>query len=116
MTLEQWEINKWVQSEPTSPEEISQMLDSISYFSSDLTATNITIDTRFVTAYRCALVLVQILVRAHGYRVSHDQHHYRTIEALRFVLPDIDAATREFLQQCRKLRNKTYLSYFWHRI
>mgnify|MGYP001556900251 CR=1 FL=1 len=67
------------------------------------------IDTRFLSAYRCALALITILIRANGFRILRDQHHYRTIEALRFVLPETESAYRVFLQQCRKKRNE--LSY-----
>ncbi len=85
MTLKQWQTNGWLKSEPTSRDEIANMLAMVDRDLKDA-AGSISPDWRFGIAYNAALKLCTILVRAEGYRPAHGLQHYRAIMAMPLVL------------------------------
>lgn len=105
MTLKQWEANRWLRPHETSREEIAGLLDIVDRDLKDAAQKELSADWRFGIAYNAALKLCSILLRASGYRPSHDSHHYRTIQALPLVLGSEQKDDALYLDSCRKKRN-----------
>jgi len=107
-SLKHWASNGWVREQTTSPEEIGELLAVVARSHEDCLAP-ISTDARFQIAYQAALTLGTVLVRACGYRVERESHHYRTLQAIALILGDAYVVDCQFLDECRKKRNE--LSY-----
>lgn len=110
MTLKQWQANGWLKIEPTSRDEIANMLAMVDRDLKDATG-SISPDWRFGIAYNAALKLCTILVRAEGYRPSHGLQHYRAIMAMPLVLGQSKQDDAKYLDSCRTKRNKVEYDY-----
>ena len=110
MTLKQWQTNGWLKIEPTSREEIANMLAMVDRDLRDA-AGSISPDWRFGIAYNAALKLCTILVRAEGYRPSHGLQHYRAIMAMPLVLGQKKNDDANYLDSCRTKRNTVEYDY-----
>ena len=104
MTLRQWQTNGWLKVEPTSRDEIANMLAMVDRDLKDA-AGSISPDWRFGIAYNAALKLCTVLVRAEGYRPSHGLQHYRAIMAMPLVLGQKKKNDANYLDSCRTKRN-----------
>jgi hypothetical protein len=62
-------------------------------------------DWRFGIAYNAALKLCTILLYVSGYRAERSLGHYRTIQAMPFILGAERKDDTEYLEACRKKRN-----------
>ena len=91
MTLKQWETNGWLKAEPTSQDEIANLLAIVERDLKDATG-SVSPDWQFGIAYNAALKLCTIVLRAEGYRAAHGLQHYRTIMAMLLTL-DIQGMT-----------------------
>lgn len=110
MTLKQWQTNGWLKVEPTSRDEIANMLAMVDRDLKDA-AGSISPDWRFGIAYNAALKLCTILVRAEGYRPSHSLQHYRAIMAMPLVLGQKKNDDANYLDSCRTKRNTVEYDY-----
>ena len=110
MTLKQWQTNGWLKIEPTSRDEIANMLAMVDRDLKDA-AGSISPDWRFGIAYNAALKLCTILVRAEGYRPSHGLQHYRAIMAMPLVLWQKKKDDANYLDSCRTKRNTVEYDY-----
>ena len=110
MTLKQWQTNGWLKIEPTSRDEIANMLAMVNRDLHDA-AGSISPDWRFGIAYNAALKLCTILVRAEGYRPAHGLQHYRAIMAMPLVLGQGKQADANYLDSCRTKRNTVEYDY-----
>ncbi|NLB65830.1 MAG: hypothetical protein GX803_05115 [Lentisphaerae bacterium] len=110
MTLKQWQTNGWLKIEPTSRDEIANMLAMVDRDLKDA-AGSISPDWRFGIAYNAALKLCTILVRAEGYRPSHGLQHYRAIMAMPLVLGQKKKDDANYLDSCRTKRNTVEYDY-----
>ena len=110
MSLRQWQTNGWLKVEPTSRDEIANMLAMVDRDLKDA-AGSISPDWRFGIAYNAALKLCTILVRAEGYRPSHGLQHYRAIMAMPLVLGQKKKNDANYLDSCRTKRNTIEYDY-----
>lgn len=96
MTLPQWEHNGWLKAEPTSQNEIANLVAIVERDLKDATG-SISPDWRFGIAYNAALKLCTILLRAEGYRPAHGLQHYRTVMAMPLILGESKKEDAEYL-------------------
>ena len=108
--MKQWESNGWLSIEPSSRDEIRNLLKITDRDVSDAEG-SISVDWRFGIAYNAALKLCTVLLRAEGYRPSHGAHHYRTIMALPLILGEQWTDEANYLNTCRMLRNTIEYDY-----
>ncbi len=105
MTLKQWTDNGWLKSHRTSAEEIGNLLAIAERDLKDVIEGGISADWRFGIAYNAALKLCTILLYAEGYKAERSLQHYRTIQALPFILGTERKIDANYLDACRSKRN-----------
>jgi len=110
MTLKRWEGNGWLKSEPTSPDEIANLLAIVDRDLKDATGP-MSSDWQFGIAYNAVLKLCTILLRSEGCRPSHGQQHYRTIMAMPLILGESRREDARYLDTCRVKRNTVEYDY-----
>lgn len=103
--MKQWHEHGWLRPEPTSRDEIANLLAIVERDLGDA-AGSISADWRFGIAYNAALKLCTVLLRAEGYRPAHGLQHYRTIQAMPLILGAEKKADAGYLDTCRVKRNK----------
>lgn len=104
MSLQQWENKGWLRPEPTSIDEIRNLLVIVERDITDSQKT-VSADWQFGIAYNAALKLCTILLRSEGYRAYHGNHHYRTIMSIPEVMGAEWKENAEYLNACRMKRN-----------
>ena len=104
MSLQQWETNGWLRKHETSPEEIRNLLMIVDRDVKDASE-GISADWRFGIAYNAALKLCTVLLYAEGYKAERAMQHYRTIQALPFILGPEKTDDTAYLEACRSKRN-----------
>ena len=83
MSIEKLAQFGWYKAEASSPKEIADLFSIVDRSQADSKVESISDDLRFQAAYNGILTLVNIALRASGYRVSIGQgHHQRVIESL----------------------------------
>jgi hypothetical protein len=110
MSLQQWENNGWLKSEPPSSNEINNLLFIIDRDIKD-SQEKVSADWQFGIAYNAALKLCTVLLRSEGYRPSHGNHHYRTIMSVPEILGSEWNEKAEYLNACRMKRNTLEYDY-----
>jgi hypothetical protein len=96
MSIEKLAQFGWYKSEPSSPKEIADLFSIVDRSQADSKVESISDDLRFQAAYNGILTLVNIALRASGYRVSIGQgHHQRVIESLEYTLTTQSDSARE---------------------
>ena len=110
MTLQQWLSNGWLKANPTSRDEIANLLAIVDRDMKDATG-SVSPDWQFGIAYNAALKLCTILLRAEGYRAAKGLQHYRTIMALPLILGQSKSDDANYLDGCRNKRNKVEYDY-----
>ncbi len=110
MTLQKWVEYRWLKAEPTSREEVANLLAIVERDLGDAAA-SISPDWRFGIAYNAALKLCAVLLRAEGYRPAHGLEHYRTIQAMPLILGQGKKGDAAYLDSCRIKRNKVEYDY-----
>lgn len=96
MSLERLAQIGWYKTEPSSPKEIADLFSIVDRSQADSKVESISDDLRFQAAYNGILTLVNIALRASGFRVSLSQgHHQRVIESLEHTLTMQSAIERE---------------------
>jgi HEPN domain len=103
MTLAKWAEYGWLKAEPTSPEEIRDLLGIVSRDLADASVEAISDDRRFEAAFSAARTAANAALRACGYRTTTQQgHHQKTIESLELTL----GAEPMLIQKLRVLSKK----------
>ncbi len=110
MSLTRWANSGWLRAHQTSPKEIQDLLAIVKRDLADA-AGDISADWQFGIAYNAALKLCTILLYASGYRPEKNLQHYRTLQALPFILGPERKADTEYLDACRIKRNTVEYDY-----
>ena len=106
MSLEKWLEFGWIKPHKTSKQEINSLFEMIERDLKDAKESNVSDDWKFGIAYNAALKLCTILLNASGYRATSSSAHHYTINALPLILGDSRKKDADYLDQCRRLRNK----------
>jgi len=97
----------WLKVEPTSPQEIKNLLDIISRGLKDAKVEAISDDLRLIAAFNAALTAASVALRACGYRVSPQQgHHMKMIDTMEYTLKSDTSLIRK-MRVISKRRNTT---------
>jgi uncharacterized protein (UPF0332 family) len=87
MSLEKWREYGWLKAEPSSPEEIKDLLGIVTRALGDAKVEAISDDLRFQAAFSAALTAANVALRASGYRTRLQAgHHQKIVESLEFTL------------------------------
>src|SRR5437763_246998 len=89
---------------PSSKVELDNLRSIVARSLSDVKATGLSADARFVMAYDAARTLSLIVVRSEGYRPRSVGGHYNTFLALDAV-DQVFAASAMYFDGCRMKRN-----------
>ena len=101
--LEKWVEYGWLKAEPTSAQEISDLLSIVRRDLADAEVEAISDDRRFEAAFSAARTVANIALRACGYRTTTQPgHHQKTIESLEFTMQ----AGSRLIQKLRVLSKK----------
>ena len=111
MSLKDWANSGWLRPHTTSPQEIRNLLDIVERDIRDAHQMGVSADWRFGIAYNAALKLCTILVHAEGFRPEKTLAHYRTLQALPFVLGAEKEDDADYLDACRSKRNTVEYDY-----
>lgn len=111
MSLKNWLDNGWLRPHKTSKAEIEDLLKIVERDLKDSSRKEISADWRFGIAYNAALKLCTILLYSEGYRPEKNLAHFRTIQALPFILGTEKTSYSDYLDTCRIKRNSTEYDY-----
>jgi hypothetical protein len=104
VSLKDWLNNGWLSEHKTSPAEIAELIGVADRDLRDCQAEDLSAHWKLAIAYNSALQMAVAALAASGYRASHDAHHYRVIQSLRFTIKaDTTLITR--FDKFRKKRN-----------
>lgn len=107
MSLQKWLEYGWLKAEPSSPEEIKDLLGIVARAFNDAKVTAISEDLRFQAAFSAALTAANIALRASGYRTKvQTGHHQKIVESLELTLKS-DPRLIQKMKVFSKKRNAT---------
>ncbi len=107
MSLEKWAEYGWLRAEPTSPEEIADLLGIVSRDLHDANVEEISEDRRFEAAFNAARTAANVALRACGYRTAVQLgHHLKTVESLELTI-QADPGLIQKMRVFSKKRNAT---------
>lgn len=107
MSLEKWAEFGWLKTEPTSRDEIKNLLAIVDRDLKDASVAAVSQDRRFEAAFNAARTAAIIALRASGYRTSAQTgHHLKSIESLEFTIK-ADEKLIQRLKVLSKKRNAT---------
>jgi hypothetical protein len=107
MSLEKWAEYGWLKVEPSSPEEITDLLGIVRRDLHDARIEAISEDRRFEAAFNAARTTANVALRASGYRSSVQLgHHLKTIESLELTI-QADPRLIQKMRVFSKKRNAT---------
>lgn len=87
MSLEKWVESGWLRAEPSSRDEIKNLLSIVARDLKDAEVAETSEDRRFEAAFNAARTAATIALRASGFRTSTQAgHHRKTIESLELTL------------------------------
>ena len=93
----------WLKAEPTSRDEIKNLLAIVDRDPRDASVAGVSEDRRFEAAFSAARTVATIALRASGYRTSTQAgHHAKTIESLELTIK----ADSKLIQRMRTLSKK----------
>ena len=93
----------------TSREELADLRNAVRRNLADAVIPQVSADNRFGLAYEAALLLAKMALACAGYRVKGHGAHHTTFVALKLALGPEIGPTANYLERCRRNRNK--LSY-----
>lgn len=103
MSLEKWAEYGWLKTEPTSRDEIKNLLAIVDRDLKDASVAAVSQDRRFEAAFNAARTAAIIALRASGYRTSAQTgHHLKSIESLEFTIK----ADEKLIQRMKVLSKK----------
>jgi hypothetical protein len=86
-SLAKWAEYGWLKAEPTSAEEIRDLLGIVNRDLADASVEAISDDRRFEAAFSAARTAANIALRSSGYRTATQPgHHQKTIESLELTI------------------------------
>jgi hypothetical protein len=107
MSLEKWAEYGWLKAEPSSSDEIRDLLGIVTRALKDSKVEAISDDLRFQAAFSAALTSANIALRASGYRTRvQTGHHQKIVESLELTLKS-DPKLIQKLKVFSKKRNAT---------
>ena len=107
MSLEKWAEYGWLKAEPSSSEEITDLLGIVSLDLHDARVEVISVDRRFEAAFNAARTAANVALRASGYRSTVQLgHHLKTIESLELTV-QADPRLIQKMRVFSKKRNAT---------
>lgn len=107
MNLEKWVEYGWLRGEPSSADEIRDLLGIVNRALTDSRVRAISDDLRFQAAFSAALTSANIALRASGYRTRvQTGHHQKIVESLELTLR-CDPKLIQKLRVFSKKRNAT---------
>ena len=107
MSLEKWAEYGWLKAEPTSRDEIKDLLAIVDRDLKDASVAAVSQDRRFEAAFSAARTAATIALRASGYRTSSQSgHHLKTIESLEFTI-NAEPRLIQRMKMLSKKRNAT---------
>jgi hypothetical protein len=107
MSLEKWVEYGWLKTEPTSRDEIKNLLAIVDRDLKDASVAAVSQDRRFEAAFNAARTVAIIALRASGYRTSAQAgHHQKTIESLELSIKADDKLIQR-MKVLSKKRNAT---------
>lgn len=98
-----------VERHKTSREELADLGNACDRDLRDAAILDLSSDNRFGLAYEGALLAAKMAIACAGYRAKGQGAHQTTFAALKLVLGDEIHVTANYLERCRRMRNK--LSY-----
>lgn len=105
MSLQTWQNNGWLRPYRTSPAQIAELFAIADRDLDDARTERLSNDWQFGIAYNAALKLCTILLYAEGYRPEKNLAHYRTLQALPYILGPDRQDDADYLDACRSKRN-----------
>ena len=107
MSLERWAEYGWLKTEPTSRDEIKNLLTIVDRDLKDANLAAVSQDRRFEAAFNAARTAATVALRVSGYPTSMQAgHHLKTIESLELTLK-ADAKLIQRMKLLSKKRNAT---------
>lgn len=106
MTLQSWLSEGCLRPHRTNKKEIAGLLQVAARDMSDAVIGNVSADRRFATAYNAILQMATVVVRAGGYRVAGQDHHWLTLQAFAELMPSLDPGVADYLDACRRKRKR----------
>jgi hypothetical protein len=94
-----------VTAETSSKSELDSLRTIVARCLSDINATGLSHEQRFIIAYDAARTLALMIVRAAGYRPKRFGGHYNTFEGMKAADPAKFQSFSAYLQICRMKRN-----------
>jgi hypothetical protein len=86
MSLIDWVEHKWLTEEPTSKEEIADLLKAADLSLNERRFHTSSLDWKFNIAYAAIIGYANVALRASGYRTRVGSHHYYVIQSLAHTL------------------------------
>ena len=105
MTLENWQTNNWIHKHQTTAGEIRGLLDSADEDLRSVAIPELGMAWKLSIAYTASLRFARIALYVSGYRPGREREHERTIDSLRFTIPEIDQNDIKLLHKIRKMRH-----------
>jgi len=103
MSLEKWVEYRWLRREPTSADEIRDLIGIVDRSLADSRVEAVSTDLRFIAAFNAALCAANTALRASGHRtVTQAGHHVKTIESLELTVK----ANSKLIQRFKTFNNK----------
>ena len=103
MSLEKWVEYGWLRQEPTSPNEIKDLLGIVDRSLADSKVEAVSTDLRFIAAFNAALCAATTALRASGHRtVTQAGHHVKTIDSLELTVK----TNPKLIQRFKTFNNK----------
>lgn len=104
MSLKRWLEKGWVKEHKTSPREIRELLGVADRDLKECQVEGLSPDWQLAIAYNAALQMAIAALAACGYRASHEAHHVRAIQSLRYTI-ELDPESIDLFDSFRKKRN-----------
>jgi len=93
----------WLRQEPTSPNEIKDLLGIVDRSLADSKVEAVSTDLRFIAAFNAALCAATTALRASGHRtVTQAGHHVKTIDSLELTVK----TNPKLIQRFKTFNNK----------
>lgn len=104
MSLKDWLDKGWLAEHKPNPTEIAELIALADRDIKDCQAGDLSPHWKLAIAYNAGLQMATAALAASGYRASHEAHHYRIIQSLRYTIkadPDLVI----YFDKFRKKRN-----------
>src|ERR1700745_3479904 len=104
MSLSDWAKAQWLTEQPSSRDEGKNLLGVADRALRDCQVKGLSEDARLAIAYNGALQSATVALRAAGYRIAREAHHFRTILSLEHTIKAESKLIAQF-DAFRKKRN-----------